>query len=305
MRNVNWKAIITVVFCIFLTAACSKKLMPPEIETSGSVSEGTEFAASSSSESEKDFAGSGGPEDSGFFSEEPILESGPGEGSPVAGSGASASAGGAEGFSGSGPGGTDGSGNGGFGSSGQADIGNGSSGAFEANPFASSEQGGGSAMGSGSSGSADASSEQGGGSAMDSGSAMGSGSSGSADSGIQESRLQSFQASADLKDIHFEFDKFDLDGKSREILKANAEFLKRNPGLHIEIQGHCDERGTNNYNIALGERRAHSTRQYLVSQGVDSRNVHTISYGEEKPFCFESSENCWHENRRAHFMVSK
>ena len=282
MRNVNWKAIITVVFCIFLTAACSKKLMPPEIETSGSVSEGTESMASSSSESEKDFAGSGGPEDSGFFSEEPILESGPGEGS---GSGASASAGGTEGFSGSGPGGTDGSGNGGFGSSGQADIGNGSSGAFEANPFASSEQGGGSAV--------------------DSGSAMGSGSSGSADSGIQESRLQSFQASADLKDIHFEFDKFDLDGKSREILKANAEFLKRNPGLHIEIQGHCDERGTNNYNIALGERRAHSTRQYLVSQGVDSRNVHTISYGEEKPFCFESSENCWHENRRAHFMVSK
>jgi peptidoglycan-associated lipoprotein len=256
MRNVNWKAIITVVFCIFLTVACSKKLMPPEIETSGSVSEGTEFTASSSSESEKDFAGSGGPEDSGFFSEEPILESGPGEGSPVAGSG-----------------------NGGLGSSGQADIGNGSSGAFEANPFASSGQGG--------------------------GSAMDSGSSGSADSGIQESRLQSFQASADLKDIHFEFDKFDLDGKSREILKENAEFLKRNPGLHIEIQGHCDERGTNNYNIALGERRAHSTRQYLLSQGVDSKNVHTISYGEEKPFCFESSENCWHENRRAHFMVSK
>jgi peptidoglycan-associated lipoprotein len=124
-------------------------------------------------------------------------------------------------------------------------------------------------------------------------------------SGIQESRLQSFQASSDLNDIHFKFDQYDLDGNSKAILQENADFLKRNPSLHVEIQGHCDERGTNNYNIALGERRAHSTKKYLVSQGVDSSNVHVISYGEEKPFCFDSNENCWHENRRAHFMVSK
>ena len=76
MRTMNWKAIITAVFCVFLTTACSKKLMPPEIETSGSASEGTEFTASSSSES--DFGGTGGPGDSGFFSEEPILENGSG-----------------------------------------------------------------------------------------------------------------------------------------------------------------------------------------------------------------------------------
>ena len=265
MKTMNWKAIITAVFCVFLTTACSKKLMPPEIETSGSASEETEFTASSS---ESDFGGTGGAGDSGFFSEEPILESGSGGSSFGSSSGSTGS--GAEGFGGSGPGGTGGSANGDFGSSNEANIGNGSSGSFDANPFDG-----------------------------------GSGSSGSMDSGIQESRLQSFQASTNLKDIHFKFDQYDLDGNSRAILKENAEFLKRNPGLHVEIQGHCDERGTNNYNIALGERRAQSTKQFLESQGVDSRKVHVISYGEEKPFCFESGESCWYQNRRAHFMVSK
>jgi peptidoglycan-associated lipoprotein len=261
--------------------------MPPEIETSGNASESTDFTASSSpSSSESDFGGTGGPQDSGFFSEEPILENGTGGSSGSFGSSSSSSGtgGGSEGFGGSGPGGTGGSANGNFGSSGQANIGNGSDGSFSANPFASNGQGNGSGMGSGSSG---------------------SGSSGSMDSGIQESRLQSFQASTNLKDIHFKFDQYDLDGNSKAILKENATFLKSNPGLHVEIQGHCDERGTNNYNIALGERRAHSTKKYLVSQGVDSSNVHVISYGEEKPFCFSSGETCWQQNRRAHFMVSK
>ena len=129
-------------------------------------------------------------------------------------------------------------------------------------------------------------------------------SSGSMDSGIQESRLQSFEESSELKDIHFDFDKYDLDNNSRAILKGNADYLKHNPSLQIEVHGHCDERGTNNYNIALGERRAHSTKKYLVSQGVDSKRVHVISFGEEKPFCLDSNETCWQQNRRAHFMVS-
>ena len=219
--------------------------MPPEIETSASVSEESEFVPSSSSESsENSFGGSGGPVDSGFFSEEPIIERSSSSGS----------------FSSS---------------DGQANIGNGSTGSFSAkNPF-SSNSGNGSGSGSG------------------------------MDSGIQESRLQSFTASSDLKDIHFKFDQYDLDDNSRAVLQKNAEYLKNNPNLHVEVQGHCDERGTNNYNIALGERRAHSTKKYLVAQGVNSRNVHVISYGEEKPFCFSSGEVCWQENRRAHFMVSK
>ena len=254
MKILSWKVIITAGFCVFLTTACSKKLLPPEIETSASVSEESEFVPSSSSESsENSFGGSGGPVDSGFFSEEPIIERSSSSGS----------------FSSSGPG------NGDFGSDGQANIGNGSTGSFSAkNPFASN-------------------------------SGNGSGSGSGMDSGIQESRLQSFSASSDLKDIHFKFDQYDLDDNSRAVLQKNAEYLKNNPNLHVEVQGHCDERGTNNYNIALGERRAHSTKKYLVAQGVNSRNVHVISYGEEKPFCFSSGEVCWQENRRAHFMVSK
>ena len=246
MKTLNWKVIIIAVFCVFLTTACSKKLMPPEIETSGGTSEETELTASS----ENDFSGSGGAGDSGFFSEEPLLEQG--------------------------------SSSGGFSSGG-----NGSSGSFAANPFAS---GGVDKWNPNSSGGVDK---------------WNPNSSGSMDSGIQESRLQSFQASSDLKDIHFDFDQYDLDNNSRVILEANADYLKHNPTLHVEVQGHCDERGTNNYNIALGERRAHSTKKYLVSQGVDSKRVHVISFGEEKPFCFDSSETCWHQNRRAHFMVSK
>ena len=117
--------------------------------------------------------------------------------------------------------------------------------------------------------------------------------------------IESYDNKVSLKDIFFEFDKYDLDSDSRRILRGNAEFLKRNQDLHVEIQGHSDERGTNNYNIALGDRRAHSTKKYLVSQGVDSSRVHVIAYGEEKPFCFESNETCWQQNRRAHFMLSK
>ena len=251
MKTMDWKVIITAVFCVFLTTACSKKLMPPEIETSAGISEGTELTASGSSEN--DFAGSGGSGDSGFFSEEPIVEQG------------FSSGGFSQGFS-----------SGGFSNDSQANIGNGSTGSFDANPFDSSGQG-----------------------------PWNPDTSGSSDAGIQESRLQSFQSSSDLKDIHFKFDQYDLDNNSRAILERNADYLKHNLSLQIEVQGHCDERGTNNYNIALGERRAYSTKKYLVSQGVDSRRVHVISFGEEKPFCFDSNETCWHQNRRAHFMVSK
>ncbi len=107
-----------------------------------------------------------------------------------------------------------------------------------------------------------------------------------------------------LKEINFAFDRYDLDSKSRAILESNVAYLKTHPILKIEIQGHCDERGTNSYNISLGERRAQSTKSYLVSLGIDESRIRTISYGEEKPFCFESNEICWYQNRRAHFLIS-
>lgn len=107
-----------------------------------------------------------------------------------------------------------------------------------------------------------------------------------------------------LTDIHFAFDKYDLDDKSRAILQENVAYLKTHPASRIEIRGHCDERGSNSYNISLGERRAQSTKSYLTSLGVDASRIRTISYGEERPFCFESNEACWYQNRRAHFLVA-
>jgi len=121
----------------------------------------------------------------------------------------------------------------------------------------------------------------------------------------EEARTLPFKDTSSLQDIHFKFDRYDLDEDSRSTLRKNASYLKANSSTVIEIQGHSDERGTNNYNVALGERRAHSTKMYLVSQGVSARRIHTISYGEERPFCFDSNAACWQKNRRAHFRVSE
>jgi len=122
---------------------------------------------------------------------------------------------------------------------------------------------------------------------------------------LQEARvMQDFKDERQLQDVHFEYDRHVLDSQTKSILRANAEWLKKNPNARVEIQGHADERGTNNYNLGLGERRALQTKKYLVTLGIDESRLYTISYGEEKPFCFESNENCWWENRRAHFTVA-
>ncbi len=106
-----------------------------------------------------------------------------------------------------------------------------------------------------------------------------------------------------LGDIFFDFDRFDLRPEARERLAKNAEFLKKHPELIVLIEGHCDERGTNEYNLALGDKRANAAKDFLVSLGVNPDNLKTISYGEEKPFCKESNEQCWQLNRRAHFKI--
>lgn len=106
-----------------------------------------------------------------------------------------------------------------------------------------------------------------------------------------------------LEDIHFDYDKYDIKEKDREILNNLGSWLMKNKDSKIQIEGHCDERGTNEYNLALGERRANSTKQYLVALGVNAARITTISYGEEKPLCTDSNEGCWSKNRRGHFVT--
>jgi peptidoglycan-associated lipoprotein len=112
-----------------------------------------------------------------------------------------------------------------------------------------------------------------------------------------------FMAVDALKDIYFDFDKYDIRPDDAKTLDANAAWLKTNAGQLVLIEGHCDERGTNEYNLALGERRAKSTMNYLVSQGVHANRITIISYGEERPVCTEHTEACWAKNRHAHFLV--
>ncbi len=112
-----------------------------------------------------------------------------------------------------------------------------------------------------------------------------------------------FRAIPELRDVFFEFDKYDIRPSDAKVLDTNASWLKSNANHLILIEGHCDERGTNEYNLALGERRAKSTMNYLVSQGVQASRITIISYGEERPACTEKTEECWAKNRRAHFLV--
>jgi peptidoglycan-associated lipoprotein len=106
-----------------------------------------------------------------------------------------------------------------------------------------------------------------------------------------------------LKDIYFSFDRYDLEGEARETLKVNADWLKRNSTARVVIEGHCDERGTNEYNLALGAKRAQAAKDYLITLGISTERLSTISYGEEIPVCREPNESCWHQNRRARFVI--
>src|SRR5262245_40578361 len=119
----------------------------------------------------------------------------------------------------------------------------------------------------------------------------------------QRPPIKEFVSIPELRDIFFDFDKYDIRPEDAKTLDANAGWLKSNPNHLVLIEGHCDERGTNEYNLALGERRAKSTMNYLVSQGVQASRITIISYGEERPVCTQKTEECWAKNRRAHFLV--
>lgn len=107
-----------------------------------------------------------------------------------------------------------------------------------------------------------------------------------------------------LKDVYFDYDQATLRDDARKSLAADALWLEKYPSIRILVEGHCDDRGTEAYNLSLGDRRANATREYLASLGVDGGRVQVVSYGKERPFCDQNTENCWQENRRGHLVVT-
>jgi peptidoglycan-associated lipoprotein len=108
---------------------------------------------------------------------------------------------------------------------------------------------------------------------------------------------------APLKDVYYPFDSVELEPEAQEILKKNAEWMKANPKARVEVEGHCDDIGSAEYNLALGAKRAQTARDFLVNQGIATDRLVTISYGKEAPACFEHSEECRVKNRRARFVM--
>lgn len=107
-----------------------------------------------------------------------------------------------------------------------------------------------------------------------------------------------------VKDAFFDFDKSDIRSDAQSALTQDAEFLKAHPDVNIIVEGHCDDRGSAEYNMGLGDRRANSVRDFLIQQGVDGSRIRTVSYGKEKPFCTDDNEQCWQQNRRGHIVMA-
>jgi peptidoglycan-associated lipoprotein len=121
----------------------------------------------------------------------------------------------------------------------------------------------------------------------------------------EAARLASYKQAAEkaLQDVHFAFDSSDILAKDKPLLQGVTDFLKAYPAAKLQIQGNCDERGTSDYNLSLGERRATAVRDYLAGLGADPARLEVLSYGKEKPVCEEHNEDCWFRNRRAHFIL--
>ena len=107
-----------------------------------------------------------------------------------------------------------------------------------------------------------------------------------------------------INDVYFDYDDYNLSAEARSVLSGNAAQLKEMASMNYTIEGHCDERGTTEYNLALGQRRADAAKSYLVNLGIDASRLNTISYGEERPFESGHDESAWSKNRRAHFRVN-
>ncbi|KAF0127330.1 MAG: peptidoglycan-associated lipoprotein [Elusimicrobia bacterium] len=118
-------------------------------------------------------------------------------------------------------------------------------------------------------------------------------------------RGKAYAPDPELSPVRFSYDKSELGEEARRKLQANVAVLKKRPGLEIQIAGHCDERGTSEYNLALGQRRANAVRDYYRYLGVGMGRMSTISYGEEAPLCAETAEDCWSRNRRAETLARR
>ncbi len=116
-------------------------------------------------------------------------------------------------------------------------------------------------------------------------------------------RLTDLEVFANVKDAFFDYDSYDLRADARDDLTNDIRILKERTNIRILIEGHCDERGSEAYNLALGEKRANAAKDFLVAQGIDPARIETISYGEEKPFALGHDEAAWRQNRRAHFVM--
>lgn len=119
--------------------------------------------------------------------------------------------------------------------------------------------------------------------------------------GCQNKKVPGSSSASGLRSVYYDYDQALVRSDSAVILEGNAAWLKANPGRNVSVEGHCDERGSNEYNLALGQRRADSSRDYLSNLGVNPSNLRTVSFGEEKPVCYEHDESCWWKNRRADF----
>ena len=116
--------------------------------------------------------------------------------------------------------------------------------------------------------------------------------------------LDALNAERPLVDVFFDFDQWSVRDDARPTLQKNADWLRRWSSTRATIEGHCDSRGTSEYNLALADRRAHAVRDYLVSLGISPERLLVVSKGEEAPFCENDTEDCWQENRRAHFVIT-
>ena len=108
-----------------------------------------------------------------------------------------------------------------------------------------------------------------------------------------------------VKDVYFDYDKADVRGDQQSSIQADAQFFSQHQNMNFTIEGHCDERGSTEYNLALGDQRASAVKNALTAAGVSANRIKTISYGKEKPFCTESNEACWQQNRRGHLVMTK